>query len=625
MKQIGLPGVLILVAVSIYWQTLGFEYVWDDSLLLIDRADLLNESLSWALLSQPVLEGTSYLRPLPFLSWYVEFNWLGQNPAISHAVNLILFIANISLVYLVTLKAAGLSGRPCPVLLAFVAGLIYTLHPVLVESTAWVSGRFDLMATTFMLLGTYSVLRWSFRSIIGATVYIVSLAGAVFSKELGLVLPGIVLCLLWWKFNLQPRASGEGGAAFCRYVMPVLMLSVTFYIFYFVVRGVSIGEQYHMPMGMDWLIYSFSNLLPFEALKYYLFKAVLPFGSISLFSPIASLTPFSLSALVLDVVLTLAVLVLGFRVIRRPTISTMLLCSSLLGVVLVLYLVPLGILENIGHERFMALPLAFFVMAVVLVDYKEVGNKLKLSKKFSGVFLPGVFVVWIFGSVVTTFSVVPVWKNELSMWLWAYSAHPEVDVVVNNYISAAMAKGRYELAEEYLNEKLESGEGLSVALQIFYSILLMGAGDAESIKYMEGVIYALPKFHEQENGDYFSRRFLITSNNMAALYLNYATAQMIFNDDLGAAEKYLEISLFYTRPSQQMPCMYFKVALLYAAGKYEESLKLYESLEGKKHFLQRDMSEMVWGILNTYCVNNPKRHDVCVKAKEDGGFASEGG
>ncbi|MCW8416183.1 hypothetical protein, partial [Pseudomonas paraeruginosa] len=71
---------------GLYGRALGFDYVWDDSLLFLDKTDLLNLPLSWKLLAEPVLPGTSYLRPLVFLTFYVEFHAFGQSALISYAV-----------------------------------------------------------------------------------------------------------------------------------------------------------------------------------------------------------------------------------------------------------------------------------------------------------------------------------------------------------------------------------------------------------------------------------------------------------------------------------------------------------------------------------------------------------
>src|SRR5690606_9896601 len=117
-----------------YLQTLGFEYVWDDPLLFLDKTALVNEPLSWQLLVEPVLPGTSYMRPLVFLTLYAEFNLLGQSPMISHAVNLFIFVFDVLLVFMVGKRVIESVGLSSPVLRSWIAAILYVLHPALVES-----------------------------------------------------------------------------------------------------------------------------------------------------------------------------------------------------------------------------------------------------------------------------------------------------------------------------------------------------------------------------------------------------------------------------------------------------------------------------------------------------------
>ena len=86
-------AILLLLALTwcLYAQSLGFAYVWDDGVIFLDKNDLMTQPLSWGLISQPVLEGTTYFRPVIFLTWFIEFHIFGQNPVISHAINLLLF------------------------------------------------------------------------------------------------------------------------------------------------------------------------------------------------------------------------------------------------------------------------------------------------------------------------------------------------------------------------------------------------------------------------------------------------------------------------------------------------------------------------------------------------------
>ena len=91
---------LLLAVLLLYGPALGFGYVWDDEIIILKNADLQRPALSWALLGRPVLEDTSYFRPLVFLSWWLAYRALGMlSPALSHAVNLGLFYLALLLCY----------------------------------------------------------------------------------------------------------------------------------------------------------------------------------------------------------------------------------------------------------------------------------------------------------------------------------------------------------------------------------------------------------------------------------------------------------------------------------------------------------------------------------------------
>src|SRR5690606_30756277 len=106
-------------AMALYAQSLSYGYVWDDTLLFVDKTALVNEPLSWALLSEPVLPGTSYFRPLMLLSMFTEFHLFGQQPAVSHAVNVGIFLINALLVYLLALQLVRKLALPGPELRAW--------------------------------------------------------------------------------------------------------------------------------------------------------------------------------------------------------------------------------------------------------------------------------------------------------------------------------------------------------------------------------------------------------------------------------------------------------------------------------------------------------------------------
>src|SRR5690606_10007284 len=183
--------------------------------------------------SRPVLQDTSYFRPLVFFSWFIEFKFLGQSTYVSHLINLILFLVNIGLVYGLAYLLAQIKGKTKPILLASICALLYALHPIQVETTAWVSGRFDLMATLFGLLACvlFVYQHYKAKPSLAFNIAIASMFFlALMSKELGLVVP-IILFTLY-------MAISEGSflesfkSFFKQYYILVVLIGLSFAIYY---------------------------------------------------------------------------------------------------------------------------------------------------------------------------------------------------------------------------------------------------------------------------------------------------------------------------------------------------------------------------------------------------------
>jgi tetratricopeptide (TPR) repeat protein len=128
------------------------------------------------------------------LLWF-EYHLWGINPIGYHVSNLIFHIAASMLVWMV-LRQLTIPG-------AFFAALLFAIHPVNVESVAWIAQCKDVMAVFFLLL---SIL-WYLKSDKG-TWYWLSLAAcvaAMLSKGSAVVLPPLLLLILWWKRGITRR------------------------------------------------------------------------------------------------------------------------------------------------------------------------------------------------------------------------------------------------------------------------------------------------------------------------------------------------------------------------------------------------------------------------------------
>jgi hypothetical protein len=141
---------IIVIAVFIaYFPSLRGDFVLDDDLLLTENK-IINAQDGlyrfWCTNEAPEYYPASYTT-----NW-IEWRLWGMCPAGYHVTNLILHVAEALLIWLV-LRKLSIPG-------AFLAALIFAVHPVNVESVAWIAQRRNIMAMLFFLL---SIL-WYFKA-----------------------------------------------------------------------------------------------------------------------------------------------------------------------------------------------------------------------------------------------------------------------------------------------------------------------------------------------------------------------------------------------------------------------------------------------------------------------------
>lgn len=146
-----------------YLPTLSFPYVSDDGGFIEHNIKLqtLPTAELWRLFVEPFNEALEFL-PLRELSFWVDVRLFGLDPSASRVHNLLLHLAVLPLLFLVTaeLWRTFLTGRQddAPLAAAVVVAL-FALHPALVESVAWISGRKYLLANLFSALALWLALR----------------------------------------------------------------------------------------------------------------------------------------------------------------------------------------------------------------------------------------------------------------------------------------------------------------------------------------------------------------------------------------------------------------------------------------------------------------------------------
>jgi protein O-mannosyl-transferase len=144
--------ILTIGIVAVYAQTLTFDFVnYDDPELVRDNSAFLSDpsniarSFTTHAFTSHRTESV-YYRPLLLVSYIVDYQIWKTNPMGYHLTNIILHILASILVFLL---AELIFKEP---ILSLVIGLVFALHPVQVESVAWIAGRNDILLTLFVLL-----------------------------------------------------------------------------------------------------------------------------------------------------------------------------------------------------------------------------------------------------------------------------------------------------------------------------------------------------------------------------------------------------------------------------------------------------------------------------------------
>lgn len=175
-------SLILLATIVVYLPTLNSYFMADDFSMFTKPIDGSGQR-GW-LRTHP-----GHIRPIPRLSMLLDYKLWGLNPTPAHTFNLLLHLACTALVGMLALRISG--RRP----VAMAASLLFGLHPIHVGAVSWLSARFDLFCTFFVLT---SLLKYDDYRESGRTRPLVAslllFACALFSKELAVCLPLLVLC-----------------------------------------------------------------------------------------------------------------------------------------------------------------------------------------------------------------------------------------------------------------------------------------------------------------------------------------------------------------------------------------------------------------------------------------------
>ncbi len=419
-----IAGILI-VTLFLFSPTFKYGFVnWDDDVNVTNNQNItkLNKQSIHAIFTESVIGGYN---PLTTLSFAVEYKIWGLKPGVYHANNVILHLICTLLVYLL-LRQLGMNY-----FIAALTALLFGIHPMRVESVAWVTERKDVLYSVFFLLSTIAYV--AYRKTKNLLFYILSILIFIFSllskiQAVSLPLALITIDLLIdkkfdWKLLLNK--------------IPFLILSAITGVvgIYFLQQQGSLETGTVLPLFQRIFIGTFSLLV-------YLVKSFVPY-ELSAIYPIPDKISF-LHYLSMPVVLLSGYLVWKIKKYRIGIISGILF--FLFNIMFMLQVVGAG--QGYLADRFTYIPyLGLFFIAAFLL------NSLMSGALKTGIWAFVIIYMLILAGI--TIQRVKVWENSETLFADVINKYPKVAVAHNNMGKYFRETNQYDKAIASYSRSLE--------------------------------------------------------------------------------------------------------------------------------------------------------------------------
>jgi tetratricopeptide (TPR) repeat protein len=298
---IGVCLFLAVITLAVFGRTFYYGFVNFDDNLYVYENPVVQKGLTWEGFRWALTYGKiGHWHPLTWVSHMLDCQLYGLNPGGHHLTNVLLHTAAAILLFLVLRQMTGFLWRS-----AFVAA-VFAIHPLHVESVAWVSERKDVLSGVFFMLTLGAYVRYVRRppSMIRYGAVVLLFALGLLSKNMLVTLPFVLLLLDYWPLN---RFSDFSFQVMLRRVAektPLFVLTVGSCVATALVPEKLTAERLPFGLRMENAVVSYVT---------YLWQMIHPFGLPCLYPNPANYLPFWQVAGAVGLLLAISGAVFAFR------------------------------------------------------------------------------------------------------------------------------------------------------------------------------------------------------------------------------------------------------------------------------------------------------------------------
>ncbi|HEX5214831.1 MAG TPA: tetratricopeptide repeat protein [Vicinamibacterales bacterium] len=263
-------AVAMIAAGLIYATALDNPFIYDDFRLIVENPSLNDvynlRAIAWREITRPIVNFT----------YAVDRSIWGPTPFGFHLTNVLLHMLNVGLVFLLAWhwNEDWSRRRPTepsrvvrPTLTAFAAALMLAVHPMMTEAVGYISGRSEVLSTTFFVLALLAIRRWFLGTGVGFLFVALAMWGCgLATKETVAMLPFVVLA---YDRIICPGSDEDRARRWRRFHLPIFALASVFVVIRIVVLAL---VEY-----TDQISFNFKFLLvQFDVVRRYLTMLLTP-------------------------------------------------------------------------------------------------------------------------------------------------------------------------------------------------------------------------------------------------------------------------------------------------------------------------------------------------------------
>jgi tetratricopeptide (TPR) repeat protein len=284
---------LVWITLAAYWSTGSFQFInFDDNVYVYDNGHVQSglswNGVQWAFSADSSKVG--HWHPITWLSLMLDYKFFGLNPSGYHLMNLLFHILNTILLFLIFHRMTKALWQS-----AFVAAL-FAIHPLHVESVAWVTERKDVLSTFFWMLtmGAY-VFYVEHKTFSRYFIILVLFTVGLMSKAMLVTLPFVLVLLDYWPLNRFQAAlstsDSQGKWSGLRKVivekLPLFALTGVFTVIPYLAAQKANAVLSSLPLDLRienalraYVIYIWKMIWPQDLAVFYPYSAELPIWQI---------------------------------------------------------------------------------------------------------------------------------------------------------------------------------------------------------------------------------------------------------------------------------------------------------------------------------------------------------